>query len=167
MYSVVLMAALSAGANEPSCWGWRRGTRPRGVGGGGRGAGAGRPARPRPPGRRRAPRCGAPGRWWRDAAAGAAGPRPEEEVAAWGVEHRVIAEASHGRAEQAERHELLERALASLAQPYRTVVVLRDIEDLSYEEITRVLGVAEGTVKSRLVRGRELLRRKFAAYLAR
>jgi len=69
--------------------------------------------------------------------------------------------------EQAERHELLKRALASLAQPYRTVVVLRDIEDLSYEEITRVLGVAEGTVKSRLVRGRELLRRKFAAYLAR
>ena len=83
------------------------------------------------------------------------------------AETPAAGESPYEAMEQAERHELLERALASLAQPYRTVVVLRDIEDLSYDEITRVLGVAEGTVKSRLVRGRELLRRKFAAYLAR
>src|SRR5213078_775347 len=57
--------------------------------------------------------------------------------------------------EQSERRALVKRALASLAQPYRTVVVLREIEGLSYEEIARVLGVAEGTVKSRLMRGRE------------
>jgi len=67
--------------------------------------------------------------------------------------------------EQAERQEVVKRALASLAQPYRTVVVLREIEGLSYEEIARVLGVAEGTVKSRLLRGRELLRRKLAGYV--
>lgn len=66
--------------------------------------------------------------------------------------------------EQAERQALVERALASLAEPYRTVVALREIEDLSYEEIADVLGVAEGTVKSRLMRGRELLRRKLAAW---
>lgn len=65
--------------------------------------------------------------------------------------------------EQAERQDLVRRGLASLAQPYRTVVVLREIEGLSYEEIAEVLGVAEGTVKSRLMRGRELLRRKLAA----
>jgi RNA polymerase sigma-70 factor (ECF subfamily) len=64
--------------------------------------------------------------------------------------------------EQAERQESVERALASLAQPYRTVVVLREIDGLSYDEIAHVLGVAEGTVKSRLMRGRELLRRKLA-----
>jgi len=69
--------------------------------------------------------------------------------------------------EQAERQELVKRALASLAQPYRTVVVLREIEGLAYEEIAQVLGVAEGTVKSRLLRGRELLRRKLASYLGR
>lgn len=62
--------------------------------------------------------------------------------------------------EQSERQAWVRRALASLAQPYRTVVILRDIEDLSYEEIAHVLGVAEGTVKSRLARGRELLKRK-------
>lgn len=69
--------------------------------------------------------------------------------------------------EQTERTEVVRRALASLAQPYRPVVVLREIEGLSYEEIAQVLGVAEGTVKSRLLRGRELLRRKLAAYVGR
>lgn len=63
-------------------------------------------------------------------------------------------------AESSERQRLVRRALASLSQPYRTVVVLREIEDLSYEEIAELLGVSEGTVKSRLTRGRDLLRRK-------
>jgi RNA polymerase sigma-70 factor (ECF subfamily) len=62
--------------------------------------------------------------------------------------------------EQWERQAVVKAALASLAQPYRTVVVLREIEGLAYEEIAKVLGVAEGTVKSRLLRGRELLRQK-------
>jgi RNA polymerase sigma-70 factor, ECF subfamily len=64
--------------------------------------------------------------------------------------------------EKVERQALVRRALASLAAPYRTVVVLREIEGLSYEEIAYVLGIAEGTVKSRLMRGRELLKRKLA-----
>ncbi len=67
--------------------------------------------------------------------------------------------------EQAEREEVVTRALASLAPPYRTVVVLREVEGLAYEEIAEVLGLAEGTVKSRLLRGRELLRRKLASYV--
>ena len=70
-------------------------------------------------------------------------------------------------AEQSERQRLVRRALATLAQPYRTVVVLREIEDLSYEEIARVLGISEGTVKSRLMRGRELLKRKLQGWLGR
>jgi RNA polymerase sigma-70 factor, ECF subfamily len=68
--------------------------------------------------------------------------------------------------EQAERQTRVRNALASLAQPYRTVVVLREIEDLSYEEIAQVLGIAEGTVKSRLRRGREFLKRKLAAQMS-
>lgn len=62
--------------------------------------------------------------------------------------------------EQAERQEMVRLALASLAAPYRMAVILREIEGLSYEEMSEVLGVPEGTVKSRLLRGRELLRRK-------
>src|SRR5208283_5417073 len=50
--------------------------------------------------------------------------------------------------EQAEREVVVKRALASLAPPYRTVVILREIEELPYEEIAQILGVAEGTVKS-------------------
>jgi RNA polymerase sigma-70 factor (ECF subfamily) len=69
--------------------------------------------------------------------------------------------------EQAEREEMVTRALESLARPYRTVVVLREIEGLPYEEIAQVLGLAEGTVKSRLLRGRELLRRKLASYVGK
>ncbi len=69
--------------------------------------------------------------------------------------------------EQAEREEVVKRALASLAPPYRTVVVLREMEGLAYEEIAQVLGLAEGTVKSRLLRGRELLRRKLAGYVGK
>jgi RNA polymerase sigma-70 factor (ECF subfamily) len=70
------------------------------------------------------------------------------------------AETPYQLMEQAERQEMVRRALASLAETYRTAVVLREIEGLSYEEMAEVLGVPEGTVKSRLLRGRELLRRK-------
>jgi RNA polymerase sigma-70 factor (ECF subfamily) len=69
--------------------------------------------------------------------------------------------------EQSERQDLVRRAVASLAEPYRTVVVLREIEDMSYEEIAVLLGIADGTVKSRLMRGRQLLRRKLAGVLDR
>ena len=69
--------------------------------------------------------------------------------------------------EQAEREDVVRRALGSLAPPYRAVVVLREIEGLPYEEIARVLSLAEGTVKSRLMRGRELLRRKLASYVGK
>lgn len=67
--------------------------------------------------------------------------------------------------EQVERQKMVRRALASLAQPYRSVVVLREIEGLAYGEIAQVLGISEGTVKSRLIRGRELLKRKLTGWL--
>jgi RNA polymerase sigma-70 factor, ECF subfamily len=69
--------------------------------------------------------------------------------------------------EKGERQTQVRRALASLTPPYRSVVVLREIEGFSYEEIAQVLGVAEGTVKSRLQRGRDLLRRKLIGHGAR
>jgi RNA polymerase sigma-70 factor (ECF subfamily) len=54
---------------------------------------------------------------------------------------------------------LVEGALAKLNPKFRAAVVLRDIEDLSYEEIAAVLEVSLGTVKSRILRGRECLRK--------
>jgi RNA polymerase sigma-70 factor (ECF subfamily) len=58
-----------------------------------------------------------------------------------------------------ERRRLVEAALADLNPSFRSVVVLRDIEDLSYEEIARILRLPLGTVKSRILRGRDALRR--------
>jgi len=58
----------------------------------------------------------------------------------------------------------VEECLKELPEHYRTAVVLRDIEDLSYEEIAAVTETSLGTVKSRLVRGREALRKRLERY---
>lgn len=58
-----------------------------------------------------------------------------------------------------ENHELIEAALKSVSPNYRAAVVLREVEGLSYEEISEVLEISLGTVKSRILRGREALRR--------
>ncbi len=55
-------------------------------------------------------------------------------------------------------------AIDSLSLAYREVIVLRDIEDLHYEEIAAMLGVPIGTVKSRLFRAREMLQDKLRDY---
>ena len=67
----------------------------------------------------------------------------------------------------AELRAAVECALAEVPLPFRAPVVLRDIEELSYEEIAKVLQVRVGTVKSRLARGREALRSKLSRYLER
>jgi RNA polymerase sigma-70 factor (ECF subfamily) len=54
--------------------------------------------------------------------------------------------------------EILERALAALPEPFRTAVVLRDVQELSYAEIADALAIPVGTVMSRIHRGRALLR---------
>ena len=59
----------------------------------------------------------------------------------------------------------VEAELRQIPEPYRTAVVLRDIEGLAYEEIASVLEISLGTVKSRLVRGREALRKRLLPYV--
>ncbi|MEB3222470.1 MAG: sigma-70 family RNA polymerase sigma factor [Candidatus Sericytochromatia bacterium] len=54
----------------------------------------------------------------------------------------------------AEVYRQVERALAQLSPEFRAVLVLRDVQDLSYEEIAESLGINLGTVKSRLARAR-------------
>jgi RNA polymerase sigma-70 factor (ECF subfamily) len=64
-----------------------------------------------------------------------------------------------------ERERALLSALRSLARPYREVILLRDIEGLSYEDVALALGMNVGTVKSRLSRGRAELRRRLESSL--
>jgi RNA polymerase sigma-70 factor, ECF subfamily len=52
----------------------------------------------------------------------------------------------------------IERALAALPDVFRMAVILRDVEELAYDEIAGVLGIPVGTVMSRIHRGRALLR---------
>ena len=56
------------------------------------------------------------------------------------------------------------RAIDALPEEYRATVVLSDIQEMRYAEIAQVLGIPEGTVKSRLFRGRRLLQRTLRGY---
>jgi len=62
-----------------------------------------------------------------------------------------------------ELQEVLTRAVQSLPDPFREVIVLREIQDLSYREISEVTGVPVGTVMSRLARARRRLQRVLEA----
>jgi RNA polymerase sigma-70 factor (ECF subfamily) len=62
--------------------------------------------------------------------------------------------------EQRDRVELLREALGSLPKTLRTAVLMRDLQELSYHEIARELRLPEGTVKSRINRGRSELARQ-------
>ena len=64
------------------------------------------------------------------------------------------------RLEQRDRVQLLRRALDKLAPTLRTAVMLRDIQEFSYQEIAQTLHLPEGTVKSRINRGRTELARQ-------
>jgi len=72
---------------------------------------------------------------------------PFENVAHHEVQHRV------------------EEELRKVPEPYRTALILRDLEEMSYEEIAEVLEISLGTVKSRLTRGRDALRQRLAPYV--
>jgi RNA polymerase sigma-70 factor (ECF subfamily) len=64
--------------------------------------------------------------------------------------------------ERIERARAVQRALLRLSFEHRAILLLREVEGLSGEEIAGALGIAEGTVKSRLARAREAMRRLLA-----
>lgn len=63
-----------------------------------------------------------------------------------------------------ERNRTIEKAIATLPDKYRAPIVLREIQELSYEEIAQILGLGLGTTKSRISRARGLLREKLKQY---
>src|SRR5436190_16307786 len=93
--------------------------------------------------------------------------RREHEIVTHDVDVVVLAQPSgvdsaHTILERRDRVALLRAALDKLAPSLRTAVILRDIQELSYQEIAEQLGVPEGTVKSRINRGRTELARQIA-----
>ncbi len=57
------------------------------------------------------------------------------------------------------KDEIIQKAIQKVSSAYREMVILRDIQQLSYEEISEITGVAVGTVKSRINRGRAQLQK--------
>jgi len=93
--------------------------------------------------------------------------RREHDVVAHDVDASAVATASSTDSplvalERRDRVSLLRAALDRLTPSLRTAVMLRDIQELSYQEIAERLGVPEGTVKSRINRGRTELARQIA-----
>ena len=93
----------------------------------------------------------------------------DEQQNDFGMSSRMMA-ASSPTPEQAlqskEEEGAIQQALGKLSREHRSIVVLRDIEGFSYNEIADVLGVSVGTVKSRLARARADLKKSLMRYLS-
>jgi len=93
-------------------------------------------------------------------------PRDGGEDEEQGVE--AIADDSPTPAEEFEAGELqriLRRTIAALPSPYREVVILHHLGELELTQIAQILGCGEGTVKSRLARGRAMLKERLGPYV--
>jgi len=69
------------------------------------------------------------------------------------------------RVAQEEVRARVEEEVRKVPEPYRSAVVLRDLEEMSYEEIAEITQVSLGTVKSRITRGRQALKHRLSAYV--
>ncbi|NLC56774.1 MAG: sigma-70 family RNA polymerase sigma factor [Armatimonadetes bacterium] len=93
-----------------------------------------------------------------------------DEQVVWGEEtlERQIADPGPGPAQAAEEHEVqavVRAAIEELSPAHREVVVLHHLQGVPVEEIARVVGCSVGTVKSRLARARDALKRKLRSYV--
>jgi RNA polymerase sigma-70 factor (ECF subfamily) len=90
--------------------------------------------------------------------------QPHEDSDGWSA-HEAIGDADpEGTFYDSFLDDEITRAIDALPDEYRSAVVLSDVQGLRYAEIAQVLRVPEGTVKSRLFRGRRILQRKLANY---
>src|SRR5499427_6494112 len=109
-------------------------------------------------------------RWWFRHKAKETSIEPETEsngVAESAIQTALIdhAESPFESVAHHEVQQRVEQELRKVPEPYRTTLILRDLEEMSYEEIAEVLQVSLGTVKSRLTRGREALRQRLTSYV--
>ena len=65
---------------------------------------------------------------------------------------------------EGEQRKVIEKAIATLPDKYRAAIILRDVEGKTYDEVAQVLELGLGTTKSRISRGRKLLREKLEHY---
>lgn len=87
-----------------------------------------------------------------------------EELRGQGIELGGRGDGPDGRVLEGEKVRAVAAAINALSEQQKTVLVLRDIEGYSYEEIAIIIGVSLGTVKSRLSRAREQVRKKYSEF---
>jgi RNA polymerase sigma-70 factor, ECF subfamily len=108
-------------------------------------------------------------RWWFRHKAYETSIEPEESEGAAGEAIQIAltdrADSPFDNAANGEVRRKVEEALRQVPEPYRTTLILRDLEEMSYEEIAEVLEISLGTVKSRLTRGRQALKQRLASYV--
>jgi RNA polymerase sigma-70 factor, ECF subfamily len=110
-------------------------------------------------------------RWWFRHKAKETSIEPVEAEASGGGEiamQTALTDHAESAFDNVAHHEVqkrVEEELRQIAEPYRTTLILRDLEEMSYEEIAEVLEISLGTVKSRLTRGREALRQRLTPYI--
>ena len=86
----------------------------------------------------------------------------DSEVEFQPTDHRILPDAE---LVEDERSKVIGRAIAALPEKYRVPVILRDIEGKSYDEVAEIMELGLGTTKSRISRGRGLLKEKLQHYL--
>jgi RNA polymerase sigma-70 factor (ECF subfamily) len=82
----------------------------------------------------------------------------EQELEAFQFDTGLTAEGPEAALQSARAQSAIDQALRALPPPLREVIVLRELEDMSYEDIARVAGIPVGTVMSRLSRARARLK---------
>lgn len=87
-----------------------------------------------------------------------------DDVDSWSAYEAVGESDPEGRFYDSFVDEEVTRAIDALPDDYRSAVVLSDVQGLRYAEIAEILGIPEGTVKSRLFRGRRILQKKLIDY---
>jgi len=104
-------------------------------------------------------------RWWRRRKRSLSCPLEDltQSDEAGVVRDRPTGDGPHERIERRDVGRRVQKALLSLSFEHRTVLLLREVEGLSCDEIARAIAVSSGTVKSRLSRARDALRRSLEA----
>jgi RNA polymerase sigma-70 factor (ECF subfamily) len=110
-------------------------------------------------------------RWWFRHKARETSVEPESSDTATAADFAIqiaLTDPAESPFDNVAHHEVQRRVdeeLRQVPEPYRTTLILRDLEEMSYEEIAELLEISLGTVKSRLTRGREALRKRLAGYV--
>jgi RNA polymerase sigma-70 factor (ECF subfamily) len=89
----------------------------------------------------------------------------DPDASSRGMEARDDAPGAEDRLLRGEMHDVVRKCVAGLPARYRGAIVMKDMEEMTFEEIAQVLGCPESTVKSRVMRGRRMLRTRLERYL--